>query len=249
MSSISSDMKLIFYIFILVVVVYAGYEFFRIRGLINVTKQLFAQTTPYENATGTYSILVLGDSTAVGVGASSSDDSIPGLLGKSLDASVENLGVSGAVTADVAAQLDKASRKHYDLLVIQIGANDVVSFHSLTQVADQMRTLLARAKTYSDHIVLLTGGRIGDAPLVPLLFRPLLNYRAATLRTSFMATAAQDGVAYVDLFGAPSDLYASDPQKYYAADGFHPSSAGYEILFGNVKQAITSQWPGAVYAK
>ena len=123
------DMKYLWALVLLIVVVYVGYEYFRIQNLIQVSAGLVAEVRPYENATGTVSVLVLGDSTAVGVG-SPSDESVAGRLGEYLHASVENHAVSGAVTADLPGQIAKAQKQHYDLILIQIGANDIIRFHS-----------------------------------------------------------------------------------------------------------------------
>jgi lysophospholipase L1-like esterase len=237
-------MKIIISITLLIAIVYAGYEYIRIQNLIGKSKVLIAAAVPYQNATGTISILVIGDSTAAGVGASSPSESTAGLLGASLHASVENHAVSGAVTADMQGQLAQAKLKHYDLVLIQDGANDVVSFHSLANVNMQMQALLSNVQHYSDHVVLLTAGKIGDAPLIPWLFSGLINARAAKLQSLFTASAAQAGAAYVDLSGSQSDAFSNDPAKYYAADTFHPSSAGYALWFDAIKETIAAQWPG-----
>src|SRR5665213_1087648 len=153
-------MKNIVIIILICICAYGGYEYFRVEGLIAKSKLLVAQTVPYQKPNAFVSILVLGDSTAVGVGASSPDDSIPALLGGLLNASIENHAVSGAVTADMEGQLHEAREKHYDVVLIQVGANDIVGIGSLDAVNAQMQTLLSDVLQYSNKVVLMTAGRV-----------------------------------------------------------------------------------------
>jgi lysophospholipase L1-like esterase len=144
-------------------------------------------------------------------------------------------------------QLHAAQQSHYDLVLIQVGANDIVGVGSLDAVNAHMKTLLDDVQRYSDHIVLMTAGRVGDAPLLPILARPFLNWRTAKLRTLFMENAIAHAVAYVDLYTNPSDVFASDTSHYYAIDMFHPSAAGYAVWFAVLEQTIRQSWRGALY--
>jgi lysophospholipase L1-like esterase len=240
-------MKIIVTLILVSIVVYVGYEYVRIEGLISKTKVLIANTSAYSSDVGSNTLLVIGDSTAVGVGASSPKDSLPALVGNYIGASVENHAVSGAVTSDMEAQLHEAQQSRYDMILIQVGANDIVGIDSLDAVNNQMQTLLADAQGYSSDVVLITAGRVGDAPIFPIIIKPYLNSRAAELRSLFAASAASSGALYVDLSGAASDPFDNDPSKYYAADMFHPSSAGYALWFASAKDAISVQWPNLVY--
>jgi lysophospholipase L1-like esterase len=240
-------MKLIVTLILIAILAYVGYEYVRIEGLIGKTNVLVAQAVPYQSGGGTNSMLVIGDSTAVGVGATSPADSVPALLGSYIHASVENHAVSGAKTSDMEAQLHEAQRSSYDLILIQVGANDVVGLGSIDAANGELETLLSDAQAYSRNIVLVTAGRVGDAPIFPILIKPYLNSRAVELRTAFAATAASAGALYVDLSGDTSDAFDADPSKYYAADMFHPSSAGYGLWFAAVQSAVSAQWPSLVY--
>ena len=63
------------------------------------------------------SMLVLGDSTAVGVG-SEPEKSVPGRLARYLSASVESYAESGGVTRDLLPQSQQARKDYYDLVHI-----------------------------------------------------------------------------------------------------------------------------------
>jgi lysophospholipase L1-like esterase len=234
-------MKYVWAAVLLIVVAYVGYEYVRITSLINVSEKLVSEAHAYQSATGTLSVLVLGDSTAVGVG-SPSQESVAGRLGTYLNASVENHAVSGAVTADLAGQIAQAKKPHYDLVLIQIGANDIIRFHSPTGTAQTLNAALRSLQPKSDRIVLLTAGKVGEAPFFPRLFGWLWTWQAARMRTQFMAVASADNVAYVDLYNAP-DPFSSDPTRYYAPDGLHLTGEGYGFWFDQVQQTIQTRWP------
>jgi lysophospholipase L1-like esterase len=77
------------------------------------------------------SLLVLGDSTAVGVGADTPQESVAGLMAQALSIdSVENRGVSGAQVRDLISQIGRARRHGYTYILIMVGGNDIIRFHS-----------------------------------------------------------------------------------------------------------------------
>jgi len=184
-------------------------------------------------------ILVIGDSTAVGVGAPA-EQTIAALLSEDMKASVENYAVSGAVTADLAGQAAHAQRSHYDLIEIQIGANDVIGFKSLSDAAHSLDTILTTLQKKSDHIVLLTAGDIGTSPIFKWPLSSIISSRTRELRTLFMNICAAHQVAYVDIYSKP-DTIAADPARYHAADGLHLNAEGYAYWYSLIRADIIAR--------
>ena len=63
----------------------------------------------------------------------------------------------------------------------------------------------------------------------------------------------RQGVAFVDLYRrSGGDLFATDPDRYYAEDGLHPSGEGYRLWFERlveettILQALGSAGPAAL---
>ncbi|MDB5237889.1 MAG: GDSL-like Lipase/Acylhydrolase family protein [Candidatus Kaiserbacteria bacterium] len=235
-------MKTIILLVVIIIIAYFGYEAIRIRGLIRVSSGMVQRAVPYQSGSGIQSILVIGDSTAVGVGSDAIEHSVAGRLGAFFEARVENHAVSGSVTADMEGQLKKAQAPHYDLIVIHTGANDIVQFHSLAAANTQLDALLKHAHTLSDRVVVITAGKVGEAPLFPQLFGWIWNWRARILRAHFIDTTSREGAVYIDLYNGP-DPFSKDPAKYYGADTFHPSQYGYEVWFDQMKAGILARWP------
>ncbi len=221
---------------------YVAYEVARLVYLMYVSRGLVAQAEKFERGAGQRTMLVLGDSTAVGVGVSGSQYSLAGRLAGALDASVENRAESGAVTADLADQIAGANRPTYDLILIQIGANDVIGFRNADGAQDALDGVLEKASGMSKRIVLLTAGKIGNAPLFPWFIRTLMTSRAADLRERFMATAGEYGATYVDLYTI-QDPFGSDPARYYAPDGLHLADDGYGFWYEATRAATAAAWP------
>lgn len=218
------------YILLVGLVVFFGYSIYALAMIVKakrVARGIIEQSRAFtlEDPARTKRVLVLGDSTAVGVGATP-ETSIARRLAQHFNASVENYAVSGAVTSDLVSQFSRTQHEHYDLVEIQIGANDVMSVRSLPGVARTLEEVLPAISKKTDRIVLLTAGDIGKAPVFVWPLSSFISYRTRELRALFMDVCARSGVSYVDIYSAP-DIFPSDPQRYYAPDGLHLAGEGY----------------------
>lgn len=242
------ELKTIALIVLAIIVVYVGYQTIRIRNLIAISQTLINATEPFQGAVdeAEYSMLVLGDSTAYGVGAESPEKSLPGRVAILLNANVENHAKSGATVDYVSGQIKSTIQKEYDYILIQAGANDIVGLGSLGETAASMDALLGHAKEKSDRVIFLTAGKVGKAPLFPKLFGWIFTHRAKELRARFLALAEKHDALYVDIYAAP-DHFSGNKAKYYAIDTFHPSGDGYGLWFDTTKEALKKKWPELVH--
>lgn len=229
----------------IIIVAYCTWEYIRISRFIQVSGALVADAVPFSRTEGNLRLLVLGDSTAVGVG-STAPETVAGRLADELDASVENYAVSGAKTRDIAQQFSHKTTDAYDLVLIQVGANDIIRFSALGPLHKDIRAALKDARSVSDKVVLITAGKVGQAPFFPNGFGWLWTMRAHAVREDFMVAAQEHGAAYVDLYSA-KDPFATDPQRYYAADGLHLTGDGYGFWYEETLKVIHSHWPELAY--
>ncbi len=237
------------YILILVafVLLLLMYWIFVTYHKISISEKLIAIAVPFSIASTDYTktMLVLGDSTAVGVGASTSTDSVPALLAGYIGATyVENHGVSGAVATDLATQMSNLSRSHYDTILIQIGGNDITHFHDVRTVTTTLHTIITLLKKKSTEksprIILISAGNVGGAHAVPPPLRPYYTYLNLKYHASFEALAKKDAITYVNTYQDPRvDPFIQNPELYFAADSFHPSSLGYGVWFETIKKHIS----------
>jgi lysophospholipase L1-like esterase len=212
------------------------------RHRIQIGRKLAMMARPFSRnkLEARMKILVIGDSTALGTGASQPEHSLAGLLGASFsEASIENHGVNGAKTKDLIKRLERLKGKRYDLMMIHIGGNDVVRFTERKDLMHDIDIVLRSAKQLADKVVLVSTGNVGTAKLLPLGTRWLFTWRTRQVRDVLKTAAAKQGISYVDLFREPKDdPFARDPSKYYAADSFHPSDEGYLDWFQIIRRNL-----------
>lgn len=214
------------------------------RRLIAIGVQQTEATAAFQRPVNTADLffLVIGDSSAVGVGANPPEGSVAGRLAADFPtANLQNLAVSGSKVKDAIAQLNSLpTDAHYDLILIQIGGNDIVRRTPLTDLEHDVPTLLTLAQQHSNNVVQLTSGNVGTSKLLPFGTRWYFTVRTKQVRKIFMAANASAGTSYIDLFRKRSeDPYAKDPQTYYSPDFFHPSAAGYGDWYAFVQPVVT----------
>ena len=223
-------------VILLAFALYLAYEALRTQHYINVGTDLANKAVPYiqHPKNPTLRILMVGDSTGVGTGASSPKTSLAGLVGQRYPhADITNASVNGAKVHDVIKQLEGVPG-NFDLLMIEIGGNDSVRNTDLTQLANDLQQVLTLANGKAKHILVTSTGNIGTVPLFPWFTRWIYQKRTLAVRAVFMKQIAAQtfDVRYTDLYRtADKDPYALDPKKYYGADSFHPSDAGYADWF------------------
>lgn len=229
--------------FIALIVLYAAYNVFIFWQAAQRSAPLIEATPPYNRNDSSLSknILILGDSLAVGVGASG-EQTVAGRLGKALNANVDNFAKSGAQTKDLGAQLSQAKKDKYDLVLIQIGANDIIQLRSLEAAAENLDRVLADAKQKSDHVAFLLVGNVGAAPLWPWPWPRIYTSRTLDLRERYLALAEKHDALFVDIYKR-DNIFASDPDRYYANDQLHLTADGYEKWFDLISEDIRARWP------
>jgi lysophospholipase L1-like esterase len=206
------------------------------RALRDAESRKPARPYQYRAARPHKRVLIVGDSTGVGVGAERPADSIGGLLtAEYREAELVNLSVGGACIADVLPQLralDHDSRR-FDLVLLHIGGNDIMRIARLQQATHAIGPLLTRLKQMGRRVVWLGPGDIGLAPLFRPPFSWWMSYRTRLACEMFHRLAVEHGVEYVGFHCAPHrHLLARQRHVYFAADGLHPSSHGYRYAYG-----------------
>jgi len=194
-------------------------------------------------------VLIVGDSSAAGVGVGTQDDAFAGQLAQALaeraGAAVawQLVATSGHTAQDAARALANAPLTTADLLVTALGVNDVVS---QTRPAQFLRSLdeihalaVTRAQvTHSWHCGLPP---MGTFPLLPQPLRWILGRDAAHLDDALVRhLQGQTSRLHLPLPEAPRMPGKDDstPEGWMARDGFHPGLLGYRQWGRQVAEAI-----------
>lgn len=235
------DMKILLAIFVLILL-YVGWESVRMLHLLSISRELVAAAKPYSIrgvVEGT-TVLILGDSTGVGVGAAKPEESVPGRIGEFYHAThVENYSESGASARDMQKQATHAQLASYDIALVMVGGNDIIRFRSAHSVAQTLEPVLEKLKTRAGQVILVAPGNVGGAqlfsfPLSSIFHRATLRYHRA-----FQELADSVGITYVNLYTEPhEDPFIKEPVRYLAVDKFHPSSDGYGLWFDRIARFL-----------
>lgn len=222
----------------LLVCAYWGIRFYL---TVQVSKRIIDATVPFQKSgEGTENaILVLGDSTAVGIGAARAEESVAGRVSQYLAAdSVENYAVSGALTKELSAQRERAQLAQYRLILIQTGGNDIIRFTPAARAGEDLRRVI-RTLPRADKVVIISAGDVGGATLFPWPVRPFHTHLNNQYHEAFSKIAAEEGVTYVNFGNSPATRQINEkPEVYLAADGLHPSSEGYRLWFEEIQSSL-----------
>lgn len=213
------------------------------RGIARA-RELSAAVERYERRQmqSAHAILVLGDSTGVGVGAERPEDSIAGRLAADFpDSDIVNVSRCGARAADALAQARQCAveGRCFDVAVLHLGGNDVVRGTAVAELATQCDELMIELKKVARHTVWLGPPNLGLAPLFPLPYAWLMSSRSRAATSVFAASAARHGVSYID-FSAPehAERLRHDRKQHFAQDGFHPSSSSYRYGYDTARAVL-----------
>jgi lysophospholipase L1-like esterase len=194
-------------------------------------RALAAESRPFERQLpgAERRVLILGDSTAVGTGAGAPAGSVAGRLASDFPGvEVINLAEDGARMSDVLGQLAVAPEGPVDVILIQIGGNDILRFTEEETLRAATAEVLQSARRRASRVVMMSTGDVGTAPAFMPPLSWILSNRTREVRELFLDLSAAAGIEYVDLYRPPErDPFLSDPDRYYAPDGLHPSGEGY----------------------
>ena len=176
----------------------------------------------------TLRLLIVGDSTGVGTGATSPERSLAGLIGQAHpQLLIQNRAEDGAKFADVVRQLGAGGR--FDIVLVQAGGNDVIRLRDLDAMRDDIDRVVSLARQRASLVILMPAGNVGNAPF---FFAPVswaMTRRSRAMHGFVQDAAARTGATYVNLFHERDDDPFVIDKTLNARDGLHPSDAGYQV--------------------
>lgn len=175
-------------------------------------------------------LLVIGDSTAAGVGAPTQDEALPGNLARALSVRTGRgiqwraLGENGATARDLVEKyLNEAIGTSYDFVFLTIGANDALAIRSRGAFTRDVRTILERLRAASPEATILVSS-------LPAFTRFELLPNPLRWNLYLHSMSLEDGARSV-VAKLPGIHMSPPPPPYtdgfFATDLFHPSASGY----------------------
>lgn len=188
-----------------------------------------------------FRLLLLGESTVAGVGASCLDFALAGRLASALSTRLQQpvawraAGENG-ITASEACErlLPLLAEQNYDLVALVFGVNDTTHFSSRQRWLGALEHLIEHFRGRGAQVVCTAVPPLQHFTALPWLLRQLLGWRAALLDRQLSALALKRGAGYCGV------SLAMQPQ-FLAIDGYHPSALGYQVWGEHLAQWLVSQ--------
>lgn len=186
-------------------------------------------------------LLILGDSSAAGVGAGDQSRALAMQLAATLAQDGPLIwhleAATGATTSDSLEKLPLLPKAAFDLAVLVHGVNDTTRFVSARRFKAQQNALFAalRARHAVRRFILSGVPPMHQFPLLPQPLRWVLGCHARRL-DQVLAELAQE---HSDVTHLALDL-PYEPHLV-ARDGYHPSEAAYALWAGHLAQMIRAQ--------
>jgi lysophospholipase L1-like esterase len=179
-------------------------------------------------------LAVLGDSGAAGLGAETREATPGATLAAELATAsgrtvmLTNSAVVGARSRDLEAQVDRALHVRPHVAVIMIGANDVTHLtrpqHSVALLAEAVR----RLREAGSEVVVGTCPDLGTVKPLATPLRQVARRMSRELAAAQEIAVRQAGGRAVPLAELLGEAFDTDPERFFSADRFHPSTAGYQ---------------------
>ena len=180
-------------------------------------------------------LLIIGDSSAAGVGAPTQELALAGCLSRALARRLggvvqwQLLAATGHTSADALAHAQASSLQAADVLVTALGVNDAVGQIKPGAWLRTLRALdaLARERAGVRHTLHSALPPMHVFPLLPQPLRWLMGAHARRMNQAL----ARDLLDQPDrcMLPLPEFLHGGDARQWMAPDGFHPGPAGYSV--------------------
>jgi lysophospholipase L1-like esterase len=174
-------------------------------------------------------LLVVGDSSATGAGASSPECSLPGLLARANPSlTVVNRGRPAADFISILDQFEDGER--FDAVLVMAGARDAFGLGRRAALRAAIEAVAQRARLQSDVVVFLPPGNLGNLGFLLPPWNWWAGWRSRRLHELIAEVAQANGASYASLLrDAEDDPFGRHPKQLYREGGPHPNDAGYEL--------------------
>ncbi|MBI2812003.1 MAG: SGNH/GDSL hydrolase family protein [Candidatus Melainabacteria bacterium] len=179
--------------------------------------------------------VVMGDSTTAGRGAAPENSITMGTarhLAEKYDVTLINLSASGARMKDLLAkQLPEAKQAKPDVVLLSVGANDIVHFTPDGQIKSDLHRIIAELIESNPKISIVVpgSGEVGACPRFEQPLRLVAGWQTKRVNDIIKSTAlACPGTTWIPLAERTGELFGRDP-TLFSQDRFHPNDRGYYI--------------------
>jgi len=179
-------------------------------------------------------LLLLGDSIAAGLGADKPKRTLGAQLAKRLadrtsrSVRLHTAAVVGSETSMLRTQLaGLADGYRAEVAVIIVGGNDVTHRVRVSTSCTRLAEAVTALHEEGTHVVVGTCPDLSALAAVPQPLRTIVGVASRQLAVAQRETVTRIGARAVSLGEVVGPFFVAEPDKMFAIDRFHPSSAGY----------------------
>ncbi|MEX6501225.1 SGNH/GDSL hydrolase family protein [Pseudomonas zhanjiangensis] len=184
-------------------------------------------------------LLVLGESTVVGVGVGQLQQALVGRLAQALaerearPVAWRACGENGITAGQANGRLlPQALAEPVDLAVLVFGVNDTTGLTALRHWEGELGAMAEALHAAGARVVFSGVPPLQHFAALPWLLRQVLGLRAALLDARLRRLAAAVGAGY-------HPLRLEFSAHYLALDGYHPSAQGYRVWAEDLARALS----------
>ncbi len=192
-------------------------------------------------AISTCSILVIGDSTALGTGATKPESTLVGRLAGEFDtATIVNAAQNAMNLATLEKCLNERLQEKYDFVIIHIGGIDTILLTPLKVVRRRLNNCLHTAqKIARKKVILVSVNNAGTSPFFRFPLSRVMSTRSARVSKISHEVTVCNSVLHIPLFAPKSeDPLHSNPDHFFSSDGIHPNDEGYGVWYEKIRQPL-----------
>ena len=180
-------------------------------------------------------LLLLGDSIAAGLGADKPKRTLGAHLAKRLadrtnrSVRLHTAAIVGSETSMLRSQLSGLPGSYVaDVAVIVVGGNDVTHRVKTSVSCDHLAEAVTALRDTGAHVVVGSCPDLSALSAVPQPLRTIIGVTSRQLAAAQRETCLRLGARVVSLGEVVGPFFVAEPDKMFAIDRFHPSSAGYK---------------------
>jgi lysophospholipase L1-like esterase len=198
------------------------------------------------------SLVMLGDSSAAGLGVERGDQTCGAHVARGLAAAAErpvqlrNVAAVGARSSDLARQVNLALEAAPNVALIMIGVNDVTHRVSIQSAVTNQRAAVARLRGAGCEVVLATCPDLGTVEPIAQPLRYLARRWCRQLAAAQTIAVVEAGGRTVSLGDLIGPEFSAAPHEMFSSDRFHPSAVGYASAAMAVLPSVCASlgyWP------
>ena len=185
-------------------------------------------------------LLVIGESTAAGVGVERHNQGLASQLARLLHERTgqtiawHTVGINGATLAELMEKVPLADLPEADTVLLSMGVNDTTGFTPRSRFRRQLRLLREQLRDHHTGPLYL----LGVPPMhrftaLPSPLRQMMGWRARQLDAVYRNLARQQPEDFVHLRYQP----VTD-SSMLAEDGYHPGESGYRMMADSIASRL-----------